>query len=503
MGNDIQQLQRPSEIEIEKQLQIFKKGIPFVQVVAAASADNGIEVLSEAEQLHYANVFEAKKEELELLKFVPASGAATRMFQFLHQFLDDFDPDSDRIEDYLEKEENKDLKVFFESYENFAFYNQVQEHLSQRYPTYSNFDTGRKYYFFVQEMLDESGMNFENLPKGLVPFHRYEDENYTAFEEQLYEAAFYADSKGVAQLHFTVSDEHQEKFHACFDEVCQHIQKKTAVKFVVSYSFQKKETDTVAATLDNRLFLDDSGNPVFRPSGHGALLENLNDVDADIVFIKNIDNVVSKDYVETIAFQKKVLAGRLISIQHRVFDYVKKLETGNVSNELINEISHFIEKEFEIPNVPKDKDSLLNLLDRPIRVCGVVENTGAPGGGPFLIKNKDGNHSYQIVEMSQIDLKNEQQKELVEKATHFNPVDLVCGVRNHRGEKYDLTAFCDPDTGFISEKSHQGRPIKALERPGLWNGAMAHWNTVFVEVPLITFNPVKTVNDLLDKAHQS
>ena len=303
-------------------------------------------------------------------------------------------------------------------------------------------------------------------------------------------------------MHFTVSEEHQEKFKSRYNEIQDSIEAKTGVKFNISYSFQKNETDTVAVTPENELFLDENGNIVFRPSGHGALLENLNDIDADIIFIKNIDNVVSENYVETIAFQKKVLAGKLISLQHKIYSYVEKLQSETILDETLQEISQFISEELKVSIISVDKETLLNILERPLRVCGVVENTGAPGGGPFLIKDRHGNQSYQIVEMSQIDINNPQQKALVDKATHFNPVDLVCGVRDYKGKKYDLLKYSDPDTCFISSKSHQGKPIKALELPGLWNGAMANWNTVFVEVPLITFNPVKTVNDLLNEAHQ-
>ncbi len=495
-----------TETEINRQLQIFREGIPFANVVEAASAGSGIEILSEEQQNNLVAIFDCQKDELDLLKFVPASGAATRMFKFLHQFLVPMaigvDLEKDNMETFLQKEENKNLKKFFNSIEQFAFSDIVKERLAKKFTDYKNFKKGKQYYFFVKEMLEESGLNFSNTPKGLVPFHKYGENYVTAFGEQLYEAAFYATSNGIAKLHFTVSSEHEEKFKKRYEEIQETVEKNTGVKFNISYSFQKKETDTVAATLENKVFLDENGNLVFRPSGHGALLENLNDVHADIVFIKNIDNVVSQNYVETVAFHKKVLAGKLISLQQKIFDFVEKLYSENTSNNVLKNASDFISEELKIQNVAAETEAILSILERPIRVCGVVENTGAPGGGPFLIKEKNGNLSYQIVEMSQIDKNNPQQKELVKKATHFNPVDLVCGVRNYKGEKYDLSQFSDPDAGFISNKSYNGKEIKALELPGLWNGAMANWNTVFVEVPLITFNPVKTVNDLLNEVHQ-
>ncbi len=490
-----------SEADVKDQLQIFKNGIPFANVAEAASIENGIEVLSEKEQQHFAQLYELGKDKLDLLKFVPASGAASRMFEFLHQFLENYDPKLE-IESFLQKEENKNLEQFFESIEKFAFSDLVFRELEVKYRDFKTFEKGKKYYLFVLEMLEESGMNFNNTPKGLVPFHKYGENYVTAFGEQLYEAAFYATSKGVADLHFTVSEGQEKMFKKRFDEIKNIVEEKTSVRFKITYSFQKKNTDTIAATPHNEAFMDESGNLVFRPSGHGALLENLNDVDADIIFIKNIDNVVSENYVEIIAFQKKVLAGKLISLQKKIFGFVEKLHTENPSEELLKNASEFISSELKIKNTSATKEILLKILERPIRVCGVVKNTGAPGGGPFLVKDKNGNLSYQIVEMLQMDTSYPQRKTLIDKATHFNPVDLVCGVRNNKGEKYDLLKFSDPDAGFISEKSHQGKPIKALELPGLWNGAMADWNTVFVEVPLITFNPVKTVNDLLNKVHQ-
>ena len=491
-----------SEEKITKQLNIFKKGIPFANIVEAAAAGKGIEIVSEKEQMDFVSLFESKKEQLDLLKFVPASGAATRMFQFLHCFLEAFDLEKNNIDEFLQKEENTDLKKFFNASEKFAFSDLVTANLHKKFSDFATFDKGKQFYFFVEEMLEESGLNLDETPKGLVPFHNYGENYVTAFGEQLYEAAFYATSNGIANLHFTVSEEHEEKFKKRYKEFKETVEEKTGVKFNISYSFQKKETDTVAATLENKAFLDENCDLVFRPSGHGALLENLNEVDADIIFIKNIDNVVSQKYAETIAFHKKVLAGKLLSLQRKIFDFVEKINCEKPSEEILKNAEKFISETLFIKNTSINKEAILKILERPIRVCGVVENTGAPGGGPFLIKDENGNLSYQIVEMPQIDKNNPQQMALAEKATHFNPVDLVCGVRNYKGEKFDLLQFSDPDAGFISNKSYNGKSIKALELPGLWNGAMANWNTVFVEVPLITFNPVKTVNDLLNEAHQ-
>ncbi|HZW77286.1 MAG TPA: DUF4301 family protein [Flavobacteriaceae bacterium] len=488
--------------EIEKQLRIFKQGIPYVNIVAPASIGKGILKLSPEEQAKFAAHFEKLQDQLEIVKFVPASGAATRMFKFLHQFLEDYNPDREDVEAFLEKEEHLPVKEFFEGRKDFAFHDLIMEQLVSKYPEYHDLPRGRRYFLFVKEMLDEEGLNFGDIPKGLVPFHNCTEDYRTAFGEQLYESVFYAASNGKAKVHFTVSPQHEEKFRRRFEEIERRIEEITNVEFDVSYSFQKKETDTVAVTPENELYYDEHGSLLFRPSGHGALLENLNDIDADIIFIKNIDNVIHRKHTETIGFYKKMLAGKLLEVQQSVYNFLQKAELSFDEN-LVEEIKDFTASTFHLSGIPTEKKQLIHLLNRPLRVCGVVENTGAPGGGPFLVKHPDEHYSYQIVEMSQIDPKDEKHMQLVSKATHFNPVDLVCGVRNYKGEKFNLMEFCDPNTGLITEKSHQGKPIKALERPGLWNGAMAHWNTIFVEVPLITFNPVKTVNDLLNDAHQA
>jgi len=351
-------------------------------------------------------------------------------------------------------------------------------------------------------MLEENSLNFANMPKGLIPFHKYKKYATTAFEEHLYETAFYASVNDNVYLHFTFSEKHVPFFKKEFNSVKKRVSKKTKTEFHISYSFQKKETDTIAVNVDNTLFRDENNNLVFRPSGHGALVENLNEVDADIIFIKNIDNVATEEYVEEIANYKKVLAGKLLWIQEKAFKYLKEVLKEEVPQEKINEIRSFLWNELNIKESPNDPKLIAEILDRPIRVCGVVKNTGAPGGGPFWVKNEYGEISLQIVEMAQINANDSRQEAMVSEATHFNPVDIVCGVRDFKGNKYDLTKYIDPKAGIISQKSQDGKSLKALELPGLWNGAMAGWNSAFVEVPLQTFNPVKTVNDLLNKEHR-
>ncbi|MFO7719730.1 MAG: DUF4301 family protein, partial [Gillisia sp.] len=344
-----------------------------------------------------------------------------------------------------------------------------------------------------------------------VPFHNYGDHVATAFEEHLFESSKYAAIDGVAKLHFTVSEGHKEKFEAEFDAIKERMVQKTQVKFEVTYSCQNPKTDTIAVNDSNEPFRTEEGKLFFRPGGHGALIDNLNELKADVVFIKNIDNVVIEKQVEEVAKYKKVLAGKLLQLQERCFKFLKDLETKNPSETLIREISEFLKKEFFLGfktsfgelSEEKKLQYLKEKLNRPLRVCGMVKNEGEPGGGPFLVKMENGESSLQIIEGAQIDKNNPDQKRIAEHATHFNPVDIVCGLKNNEGTFFDLNEFVDPATSFTAEKDKDGKPLKALELPGLWNGAMAKWNTVFMEVPVTTFNPVKTLTDLLKPSHQA
>jgi hypothetical protein len=351
-------------------------------------------------------------------------------------------------------------------------------------------------------MLGKKHLNYAGFPKGLIPFHKYAKYTRSAFEEQLFEATQYAAVDGVAHLHFTFSPKHLHLFKETFEKVKNRIVKKTKVDVRISYSFQDPSTDTIAVDLKNKPFKNKEGNLVFRPSGHGALIKNLNEVDADIIFIKNIDNVTVENHIDAVATNKKMLAGRLLQLQNKIFGYLEGIVKEQITEEKLSEMKSFLWKELQIKDIPQTKAGIAEVLNRPIRVCGVVKNTGAPGGGPFWVKNQEGQLSLQIVELSQIDISDPKQASIVDGATHFNPVDLVCGTRDYTGKKYNLNHYVDPLACFISDKTVEGAPIKALEAPGLWNGAMAHWNTIFVEVPLLTFSPVKNVNDLLHSSHQ-
>ena len=490
-----------SEAQIAAQLDCFKTGFPYLELSAAASVEKGIvKPDAEAENAFLAAWEDYANADKTIVKFVPASGAASRMFKDLFEFLEAaYNEPTTAFE-----------RTFFENLTSFAFYADLSaacEKLTGK--TAAQLVQEGNYKAVVSALLTAEGLNYGSLPKGLLKFHSYEDGARTPLEEHLVEGALYAAGKSRrANVHFTVSPEHRLFFEALVNEKAKAYAGKYDVIYNVSFSEQKQSTDTVAADMNNEPFRD-KGKLLFRPGGHGALIENLNDLDADVVFIKNIDNVVPDRLKDDTVRYKKLLAGVLVSLQKQAFGYLELLDSGQYTHEQILEVLHFLQKKLFCKN-PETKNLedaelviyLRNKLNRPMRVCGMVPNVGEPGGGPFLAYNPDGTVSLQILESSQIDMNDPAKKEMFVKGTHFNPVDLVCAVRDYKGHKFDLTAFVDKATGFISYKSKNGKELKALELPGLWNGAMSDWNTVFVEVPLSTFNPVKTVNDLLRDQHQ-
>jgi hypothetical protein len=497
--------------DVEAQISVFKSGIPFTNIIEAAGIDNGVTVLNSELTESLIHHFEAKKNGIKLIKFVPASGAASRMFKFLYQFLKDYRPVLQSLNAYINKNNLQELPLFLIGLEKFPFYDAVLKQIAKNGIDYTRLNVNEKAHEFVKVMLDEEQLNFGNYPKGLLPFHKYEDDHVsTAFEEHLYEAASYASDYKNAKLHFTISERFKDKFDEEFKRIANDIQENTGISFDISFSYQHESTDTIAVTLKDEAFREDDGSLLFRPSGHGALLKNLNALDADIIFIKNIDNVVVKKHNEEVANSKKALAGLLLKLQDKVFCFLRELDKNNVSEDELNTISTFlirelsvkISMEFEKYSEAHKKDYLREKLNRPIRVCGVVKNEGEPGGGPFWVKDERWNQSLQIVESAQIDTKNKTQKAILKSAAYFNPVDLVCAVKNYKGEKFNLENYVDHKAAFITMKTKVGKDLKVLELPGLWNGGMAYWNTIFVEVPIITFNPVKTVNDLLKSPHQ-
>ncbi len=486
--------------EANRQLEALVNGIPFADVVTPATIGNGVEIYTEAEQLELVSFYDDVRQDREIVKFVPASGAATRMFKHLTRFLDEFDPEEELINTYLNKPENALAKEFFANFKEFAFKKLVRNKIREHYPSFKKMTKGPRYKALAEMLLKKPGLNYGTLPKGLIPFHKYIKYFTTAFEEQLFETAYYAASSEGVKVHFTFAEQHVDKFKDVYTSVKKRVVKKTKTEFDITYSFQKTDTDTIAVDNGSNPIRNTEGELLLRPSGHGALLSNLNDIDADIIFIKNIDNVVCEKFVPEMAYYKKILAGKLVAIQKQVFKLIEQLDAG-VSDEKLNDIKSFVWNSLYCKSKPETIADLRSVLNRPIRVCGVVKNTGAPGGGPFWVR-KNKQDSLQIVEAAQINIDDALQKKSLDDATHFNPVDLVCGVRDYQGNKFNLHDFKDTESGFVTQKSYLGMPIKALELPGLWNGAMANWNTIFVEVPLSTFNPVKTVNDLLKKEHR-
>lgn len=492
---------------IKKQLAIFEKGIAKTVLLNPATVSNGILKLSEKEFREKASFFDANKSALKLKKFVPASGAASRMFKFLTAFLKEFDIEKESINAYINRKKDSELAIFIVGMDKFPFFDAVYAKLKEVFLDFNSLERDYKNYYFIKLLLSSDYFDFANKPKGILPFHQHKTHIATAIEEHLYECAHYSSSNGISHLHFTVSETHQAQFENIVNTIKTKVEKQAETLINISYSYQNKSSDAIAVDLENKPFRNERGELVFRPGGHGALIENLNNLDADIIFIKNIDNV-SQNHAENVALYKKALAGILIEIQKQVFQHLVEIE--NTQEDKLVEVIDFIKSKLnkELPD-GFSKDTLENkinylkeILDRPIRVCGMVKNEGEPGGGPFWIQDLEGTTSLQIVESSQVDLQNGNQVTILNSATHFNPVDLVCGMRNYKNERFDLTLFVDETCGFIVEKNQDAKPLKGYELPGLWNGAMAKWITVFVEVPLLTFNPVKTVNDLLKPAHQ-
>lgn len=488
---------------IEKQLEHFRKGFPWMDIVAPATPGKGIEIMDDksiGEAIEYLDKAQVKGK----CKFVPASGAASRMFKDIFAGIEN---------------PNDSVRTLSENITRFAFYSPDIFDGSQ--------DT-------ASALLGEGGLGYGSKPKGVLKFHRYGNETRTALAEHLVEGQEYMrNPDGTVRIIFTISPEHRELFEKALSEVKEAYEEKYGVKYEIAFTYQDRETDTVAVTPDNKLFLKEDGEVLRRPAGHGALIYNLNEVQEELVSIKNIDNVCVERLLPVTARYKKALMGRALQLRDRIFGYIYALDqiaSSEVRNpmssvlqaymavqedvyasdevqSLCNEIEAFLRDELcvEIPESKDCKSRALDLrakLDRPVRVCGMVRNLGEPGGGPYIIREKDGSTSLQILESVQINPNDENAVQAMSKATHFNPVDIVCCIRNHKGEKYDLTRYVDENAGFISSKSYQGRELKALELPGLWNGSMSDWNTLFVEVPVETFNPVKVVLDLLRPAHQ-
>ena len=472
---DLQQIEQQglTQAQVEQQIENFRKGFPYLNIVRAAAAGDGVLVMSDEEIAKAEARYEEASANIKVVKFVPASGAATRMFKELFEYVNDDKrtPGIDKLLDNIEK---------------FAFWPELSKYIMPDSPDEE-----------IVESIVKTGLCYGSKPKGLVTFHSYPEGNRKAVEEHLVEGALYARSGDEVYIHFTVSSEHMGGFWDVLGATQPYYEERFGVKYNISFSVQKPSTDTIAVNPDNTPFRTDEGKLLFRPAGHGALIENLNDIDADVIFVKNIDNVTTDERRGDTVKYKKAMAGLLLEVQKQAFEYLKVLEVGGAE---LEPIAKFVEEKLCV-KLPEDYNTelLKAVLNRPIRVCGVVRNQGEPGGGPFWVDGGDGTESLQIAESSQIA---PEDMHLMKSATHFNPVDLVCGVKDSRGGKFDLTQYTDPSTGFISSKSSGGRDLRAQELPGLWNGAMAKWNTVLVEVPITTFSPVKVVQDLLRPEHQ-
>ena len=499
-----------SREKVEQQIEYFKSGFPALDIVQCATIGKGIVRMDDEQVEKYVKLYQDACHSKKIVKFVPASGAATRMFKDLFVFIEKFPASEMGFEEFTAANKLGSVKSLMEKIRNIAFFPELKAIYEAAGDDIEKHIESGDYLDIARKILLEEGLGYGSLPKGLISFHSYPQKARKAAEEQLAEGVQYAiGAHREVNLHFTVSAEHEALFEALVRSVKPALEKDEHITLNASFSQQAKSTDTIAVDMENKPFRKDDGSLVFRPGGHGALIENLNTIDADVIFIKNIDNVVPDSLKKPTITYKEAVAGLLLEMQETAHRYRHILDMG-IDKEAMESLEKYVEDVLchSLPtaysswNDDEKKDYMRAFLSRPMRVCGMVKNEGEPGGGPFWVREKDGSVSLQVVESAQIDMSDPAKKAIFDASTHFNPVDLVCAVKDYKGEKIDLTDYIDHMAGFISHKSLSGRDLKALELPGLWNGAMSRWITVFVEVPIETFNPVKTVNDLLRAAHQ-
>lgn len=519
---EIQELQNELSLEknldiptnsIIEQIEIFKKGIPSLKLFKPCIIGDGVKVFSDSQIDDYIRKFQSALDDGRVMKFVPASGAASRMFQkqlavAVKEKNSDFNEISEKA--VAGDEDCKAALEFFYNIKHFAFYEELRATIISKGENPDELIKNKNILDLIKYTSDNDGLNYANLPKGSILFHSYPEGPRTAFEEHLIEAMNYSSGNDkIVKVHFTISPEHEIQVKKLFTKIFSMYEKQ-GWKFDVSFSFQSPEANTVSVTMDNKIFRDDDGKILFRPGGHGALLMNLNRLESDIILIKNIDNIAPDHLKEETYRFKKILGGYLVYLRHKIFELLLKLDKNNISESVNDEAVDLIISEFglDLSTKLKAKSSeekktyLSDFLNRPIRVCGMVKREGHPGGSPFWVEDESGEISKQIVETPQVNLSDKKQAEIFDQATHFNPVDIACSIKDYKGNNFDLQKFVNPNTGLIAKKSKQGRELKALELPGLWNGGMYHWLTVFVEVPKITFNPVKEINDLLKPEHR-
>ena len=493
-------------------LEILRQGTPYVKLIRPATIGDGVISIPDSLRDTLIRNHRREAQNCRMMKFVPASGAASRMFRNLSRF--SVEAQSCASIGELEKtgaEIDPVVLEFFRSIKKFAFFPDLEDAMKRDGLHLENRLIEGDPTSILSYLLTMKGLNYNDLPKALLKFHAYIKGARTALEEHLVEGVQYAkDKNGICRIHFTFSPAHLNQAEALCKQVLKAYERWLDVRYELSFSIQSPSTDTLAADLNNRPWRDEKERIVFRPGGHGALLKNLNECGGDIVFLKNIDNVVPDHLKEPSRVFKILLSGYLISLQDELFKYLESISRESATEKIIGDAAEFLLSKLNIP-LPRDfshadleerRKLLINLMNRPIRVCGMVRNEGEPGGGPFWVENDKGNRSLQIIESAQVDFSDPEQDKTWNSSTHFNPVDLVCGIRNFQGKQFNLHQFVDRKAVFISKKSYNGRALKALELPGLWNGGMAHWITVFVEVPIETFNPVKVVTDLLRATHQ-
>ena len=484
--------------EVLRQIEAFRQGSKPLRLIRPACTGDGIIEIPPDEREGLVSLHDRAAEKGRMLKFVPASGVASRMFKDWNNWYQQRKFDS-----------AKGTVKFLGDLVKYAFFNDLKKVMASEGEDVERCIREGRWADILEFVLTQRGLNYNWLPKALIKFHIYPGHTRTALEEHLVEAALYVrDARNICRVHFTLSDEHESRFRDSLSRIKGDYEKLFGVKYEIAVTIQHPSMDTIAVDMENRPFRDRGGRLVFRPGGHGALLKNLNATEGDVIFIKNIDNVVPDRLKEITVLYKKILGGYLVRLQDEIFHNLNLLSEKRVSDELLLRVVRFCQEklflffpdEFWNDSISGKKEYVFWMLNRPIRVCGMVKNEGEPGGGPFWVK-EDGTRSLQIVEQDQLDVNSEEQKDIWKSSTHFNPVDLVCGIRNYQGEKFDLNAYVNRDAVIVSKKSHKEGNLKALELPGLWNGSMAYWNTIFVEVPLETFNPVKTVDDLLRKPH--